>query len=74
MLLSMTVEDEERRATEMLSGKTVKVVRRHRAAEVMIEFSDNTRLFVDAACPIKLSITDGFDDKNQHPLSTHCGR
>jgi hypothetical protein len=64
MLQLMTLEEEERRATEMLRGKTVTVVRRHRAAEVMIEFSDETRLFVDAASPVELSITGSFEDES----------
>jgi hypothetical protein len=42
----------------------VTVVRRHRAAEVMIEFSDETRLFVDAASPVELSITGSFEDES----------
>jgi len=38
---------EARRATRMLSGKTVKKVWRHRAAELGIEFDDGSRLFID---------------------------
>jgi hypothetical protein len=64
MLPLMTLEDEERRATQMLRGKTVKAVRRHRAAEVVIEFSDETRFFVDADGPIELSITGDFEDES----------
>ena len=33
--------------TKMLRGKTVRIVRRHRRQEVMIEFEDETRLYVD---------------------------
>jgi hypothetical protein len=58
----MTLDEEEQRATEMLRGKTVKVVRRHRAAEVMIEFSDETRHYVDARGSVELSITGDFED------------
>jgi hypothetical protein len=64
MLPLMTLDEEERRATEMLRGKTVKVVQRHRAGEVVIEFSDETRLFVDAAGPLELSITGDFEDES----------
>jgi hypothetical protein len=31
----------------LLKGKTLNVVRRHRAKEVVLEFIDHTRLFVD---------------------------
>jgi len=37
---------EARRATRMLKSKTVKAVRRHSAKEVLIEFTDGTRLYV----------------------------
>ena len=39
---------EAERATELLGGLTVRVVKRHRPEEVMVEFSDGTRLYVDA--------------------------
>ena len=64
MLPLMALDEEERRATEMLKGKTVKVVRRHRATEVVVEFSDETRLFVDAAGPLELSINGDFEDRS----------
>jgi hypothetical protein len=41
------LEDEATNLTNLLRGKTVKVVRRHRLGEVMIEFDDETRLFVN---------------------------
>ena len=57
----MTLEDEEKRATEMLAGKIVSAVRRHRANELIVEFTDGTRMFVDAPRePIELSITGDF--------------
>jgi hypothetical protein len=53
-----TLKAEGRRASRMLKGKIVKVVRRHRAREVLIEFEDGTRLFVDAkGDQVELSIT-----------------
>ena len=59
----MTLTEEERRATEMLSGRTVARVRRHRPQEVLIEFSDGTRLFVDASNEaLELSITGDFEE------------
>lgn len=48
-------------ATEMLSGRTVRVVRRHRPSELLIEFDDGTRLFVNAQGALELSITGGAD-------------
>ena len=37
----------KRRAAEFLQGKVLRVVWRHRAKEVGLEFEDGTRLFVD---------------------------
>ena len=55
---------EARRATEMLRGKTVSTVWRHRPSEVGIQFEDGTRLFIDRASDggVELSITEGGDD------------
>jgi hypothetical protein len=53
---------EAQRATEMLRGRTVRAVVRHRPSEVLIEFHDGTRLFVDSAGALELSITDRADD------------
>jgi hypothetical protein len=48
----------------MLKGKIVKVVRRHRVGEVLVEFTDGTRLFVDAdGDEIELSITAGRSEQ-----------
>jgi hypothetical protein len=43
----MELEREAARLTELLRGKAVKLVRRRRPSEVMIEFEGGTRLFVD---------------------------
>jgi hypothetical protein len=48
------LEDEATKLTNSLRGRTVKVVRRHRLGEVMIEFDDGTRLFVN-------NIPDGLE-------------
>ena len=49
---------EARRATNMLRGKSVKRVWRHRASEIGIEFEDGSRLFVDAKdSGLEVSIT-----------------
>jgi hypothetical protein len=54
------LEDEAERASEMLRGKVVARVIRNRPTEVLLEFTDGTRLFVDrAAEALELSITGG---------------
>ena len=52
----MDLEQEASRATEMLKGKTVKIVQRHRDKEIAITFDDNTRLYVDSSSPLELSV------------------
>jgi hypothetical protein len=42
------LEDEAAKLTDLIRGKTVKIVRRHRSREVLIEFDNGTRLFVNA--------------------------
>jgi hypothetical protein len=59
------LDDEAARATEMLRGRAVKQVWRHRLTEIGIEFEDGTRLFIDSAAALELSIT-GFDDSQEH--------
>ena len=54
---------EAERATELLKGKIVPRVARHREAEVMIEFADGTRLYVDRdADGVELSIAGGGEE------------
>jgi hypothetical protein len=51
---------ESARATDMLLGKTVARLVRHQNSEVLVEFSDGTRLFVDYRDGgLELSITEG---------------
>lgn len=57
MTTDMTLAEDARRATEMLKGKTVLWVARHRENETVVRFSDGTTLFVDAKTPLELSIT-----------------
>ena len=53
-----SLEQESAHATEMLSGKIVAKIVRHRETEVLIEFTDGTRLFVDQSDRgVELSIT-----------------
>lgn len=55
----MTLENEAQRLTELLSGKAVTKVWRHRNSELAIEFMDGTRLFIDGPNqePLELSVT-----------------
>ncbi|HEX2784959.1 MAG TPA: hypothetical protein VHN36_15350 [Ilumatobacteraceae bacterium] len=53
---------EAEEATGMLAGLTVRVVRRHRPSELLIEFEDGTRLFIDGEGALDLSITGGQND------------
>ncbi len=53
----MTLDEESERATAMLAGKVVARVVRHNDAEVLIEFADGTRLFVDSESALEISIT-----------------
>jgi hypothetical protein len=48
------LEDQGRKLTGLLRGKIVKVIRRHRSGEVMIEFDDGARLHVN-------NIPDGLE-------------
>lgn len=77
--------DEAERATGMLAGKTVKCVRRWREQEVLIEFSDGARLFIDiAASAPALAHRDGTTNTEPvtlgsllariaHPKASHSG-
>lgn len=57
---SVDLETEAKRATEMLKGKEVQIVRRHRPGELCIQFVDGTRLFVDhTQSGVELSISEG---------------
>jgi hypothetical protein len=59
----VNLEQESERATELLVGKIVKSVRRHRLGEVVIQFEDGSRLFVDVnGDALELSITDYTGD------------
>lgn len=52
------LNEEAARATEMLQGKTVARVMRNQPGEVVIEFKDGTRLFVDRSdTGVEASIT-----------------
>lgn len=51
---------EAKKLTRLLAGKVVGTVTRHRNAEVLIEFTDGTRLFIDCtATGPDFSVTGG---------------
>jgi len=52
------LDEEAKRATQMLKGKVVSVVWRHREGELGIQFTDGTRLFANQTpSGLELSIT-----------------
>ena len=52
------LSEQAMRATEALQGKVVARIARHRETEVLVEFADGTRLFIDRSGPgVELSIT-----------------
>jgi hypothetical protein len=54
-----TLDEESSTATALLAGKTVTHVIRHRPNEMLVEFSDGTRLYVDATDGrLELSVTE----------------
>jgi len=60
----MDLQAEAKRATEMLKGKVLAHVTRHRAEEICLEFTDGTRLYVDrSADGVELSITGIGEDR-----------
>jgi len=58
-----SLEQESDKATELLKGKVVSHVVRHRESEVLIVFTDGTRVFVDKTeTGLDVSVTGGSDD------------
>jgi hypothetical protein len=56
--LMTDLENEAAELTDFLKGKVVKIVRRHRISEIMIEFEDGARLFVNKTSDgLDLSVT-----------------
>ena len=55
--MTSSLPEEDREATDLLRGSVVKRVVQHRPSEVLVEFDDGARLFVNAAGPVELSIT-----------------
>jgi hypothetical protein len=64
MILEDSLSKEAELATELLRGKEVATVWRHRSREVGVEFTDGTRLFVDwKEDGVELSITGGSEEE-----------
>ena len=56
----MNLEGEAARLSSFLKGKVVKFVKRHRTSELMIEFEDGARLFVNKTSDgLEFSVTGG---------------
>ena len=59
----MTLEEEAEALNRLLRGKTVAKVFRHRIGEVGIEFTDQSRLFLDQTPDgVECSVTAGIGD------------
>jgi hypothetical protein len=54
---------EEKRATKLLKGGVVKKIRRYRKEEVVIEFEDGIKFYIDwRENELDLSITGNFEE------------
>ena len=53
----VTLNIKAKRATNLLRGKIVLAMRRYRESEVLIEFTDGTRLYVHAPRDSSLDLT-----------------
>jgi hypothetical protein len=57
--MTIDLETDAERMSRLLRGKAVRVVKRHRIGEVLLEFNDGTRFFVNAiADRLDFSITE----------------
>jgi hypothetical protein len=57
--MGIDLEAEAEGMSRLLRGKAVRVVKRHRIGEVLLEFEDGTRFFVNAiADRLDFSITE----------------
>ena len=58
----MNLEEEAKHANELLAGKVVEKVWRHRPGEIVIQFRDGSRLIADInGGALEVSITEGDD-------------
>ena len=54
------LKEESIEATKLLAGRKVQAVVRHKSSEVLIQFSDGSRLFIDISNnELELSISGG---------------
>jgi hypothetical protein len=52
------LENEAARLTELLRGKVIRAIRGHRSDEVLVEFDDGTRLYIDRSSDgLEFSVT-----------------
>ena len=56
------LKDEAAKIAALLLGKRVHSVKRHTYGEILIEFDDGTRLFVNSHSNLEFSITGGQSD------------
>ncbi|WDS35240.1 hypothetical protein [Pseudoxanthomonas sp.] len=55
----MTLEEEAEGATKLLAGRVVETIWRRRPGEIVIQFTDGSRLFVDINdASLELSVTN----------------
>lgn len=60
----MNLEEEEAALSKYLAGKVVRQVRRWRKGEVLVEFTDGSRLFVDVASDgLECSLSEPTDPR-----------
>jgi len=53
----MTLDEAAMRLRQLLGGKVVKTVYRHRRNEIVVEFSDGSSMIVDAPSDLEISVT-----------------
>jgi hypothetical protein len=60
-----SLEEEAAKTQQLLGGKTLSRVWRHRVAELVLEFTDGSRLLVDRTDHgLELSVTGGADSED----------
>ena len=52
-----TLNIKAKKATHLLRGKVIRAMRRYRESEILIEFTDGTRLYVHAPGDSSLDVT-----------------
>ena len=62
MVRMSDLDDEADKIAALLVGMRVRGIKRHRYGEVLIEFEDGTRLFVNSHSNLEFSITGGQSD------------